>query len=493
MCQLGGQIYAPGYGWFDVLSGYGRKMEWRDKCGCTFPPEAFVGRMPVVYDYTAGGLVPIHLIPDVAFIYANCPSSCPEEEPPSTTGDEASVKRCLYQDEETGFCFEVSYLEVSGGSGPWAVDCEIVGVEPLLPAACQASNLEKCEGCPAETLKPFWCEDNVHGTIACRVGFFQDWNGNSTMDPGEEILFLIDLPEAESGICGQLRAANVPPSNALCAGGGCVPIAGTLQHDADCEYEDCGCSIEVLCGDEGRTTVQGRIVEEFVSGQSDIYNCAEQCYGGYFCMRSIRCDFSASSRPELGVRELKKELSMATELVLDGGSACEFCIPESPVPDGSPCMVRYFCGGEEVASFCHPDNNSIGQLYACAGTPTVCNDFTPLVIESRSTSTGPEGEEVEELSFAIVPDSSFRVSSVYPNPFQEELTIRLTASYAGEAQIKMVNLLGQPVLLEERAFIRGYTPIVLDTRSARLLPGLYVLIVTDGRGGRFTEKVIYQR
>jgi hypothetical protein len=94
--------------------------------------------------------------------------------------------------------------------------------------------------------------------------------------------------------------------------------------------------------------------------------------------------------------------------------------------------------------------------------------------------------------FAIVPDNAFRVSSVFPNPFSQQLTIKLTASYAGNAQVNLVNLLGQVVHTERHEFIRGYTPIQVSTAALGLTPGLYQVVVTDELGNYYTEKIMYQ-
>ena len=82
--------------------------------------------------------------------------------------------------------------------------------------------------------------------------------------------------------------------------------------------------------------------------------------------------------------------------------------------------------------------------------------------------------------------------SVFPNPFSQQLTIKLTASYAGNAQVNLVNLLGQVVHTERHEFIRGYTPIQVSTAALGLTPGLYQVIVTDELGNYYTEKIMYQ-
>jgi hypothetical protein len=82
--------------------------------------------------------------------------------------------------------------------------------------------------------------------------------------------------------------------------------------------------------------------------------------------------------------------------------------------------------------------------------------------------------------------------SVFPNPFSQQLTIKLTASYAGNAQVNFVNLLGQVVHTERHEFIRGYTPIQVSTAALGLTPGLYQVVVTDELGNYFTEKIMYQ-
>jgi len=110
--------------------------------------------------------------------------------------------------------------------------------------------------------------------------------------------------------------------------------------------------------------------------------------------------------------------------------------------------------------------------------------------EEGGMTTGVQSLELSGVGAGVF---AFRVSSVYPNPFQDELTIKLTASYDGKATIRMVNLLGQTVHMEEQAFIRGYNPLTVSTAGAQWQNGIYHLIVTDEKQNQFTEKVILQR
>jgi hypothetical protein len=137
---------------------------------------------------------------------------------------------------------------------------------------------------------------------------------------------------------------------------------------------------------------------------------------------------------------------------------------------------------------------------AAAGT------YTATVISENGCEypAGPFQLQAEEfgLEFNVLstdascPESANGSSiihpSVFPNPFSQQLTIKLTASYAGNAQVNLVNLLGQAVHTERHEFIRGYTPVQVSTAALGLTPGLYQVIVTDELGNYYTEKIMYQ-
>ncbi len=318
-------------------------------------------------------------------------------------------------------------------------------------------------------------------------------NLNNSIDEGEQVYYFNESTDMD--ICAEFEGEGIYSLDRFCSEGvdDCFTIAGSASYNS-CEQDGCGCSIEIICGEGGAQTINGEIVNDYISSQSYEYDCPELCYDGYFCVRRVDCDFSNSSHPELGIQNLDIKMSMETSFDPNGDEECETEFGGNTV---TGCRVKYQCGDEEVIEFCHPEPcyGDISGIYNCQGEfpPTPCGEnVTPVVIENRSQGTDSLGREVVRTDFAIVPDNAFRISSVFPNPFSQQLTIKLTASYAGNAQVNLVNLLGQVVHTERHEFIRGYTPIQVSTAALGLTPGLYQVVVTDELGNYFTEKIMYQ-
>lgn len=492
ICRLGGTIYAPGYGWFDVLPNSGRKIEAGNKCGCLFPLSAFESS-PIVLK--SGNYVPIHLMPGIEYIYANCPSSCPEDSPPPVVVEE-DTQECLY--EFGGLCFKVSYISHDEEQPELSNDCQIVGVEQI--EDCNSTELMPCpsSNCPVDQLQPYWCDDYNGSEPVCRFGIFNDLNQNNDLDTGEPLYFQSESSDME--FCDQLQGQGVYSLSDFCSPSfnECFPIEGSLSYDADfCNYDGCDCFIDVACGD-GIQTIQGEIVSIYVDGQDEQYACPEMCNDGFFCMRMSSCDFSNSSMSDLPAVYIETKLETLTK-TFNPWIDCDPDVPSGD-PLAVPCLEEYRCGTSlsegdsySIHTFCNPNCASGIIEYPCTGSePVPCENFTPVVIENRSQGTDSSGRKIVRTDFAIVPDNAFRVSSVFPNPFSQQLTIKLTASYAGNAQVNLVNLLGQVVHTERHEFIRGYTPIQVSTSALGLTPGLYQVVVTDELGNYYTEKIMYQ-
>jgi hypothetical protein len=76
---------------------------------------------------------------------------------------------------------------------------------------------------------------------------------------------------------------------------------------------------------------------------------------------------------------------------------------------------------------------------------------------------------------------------VYPNPAQNDATVRITSVKEGESTVSMLNALGQ-VMLQQKATIElGGNDIHFDTRN--LSSGLYYVVVVDKDGSSTTKKL----
>lgn len=87
--------------------------------------------------------------------------------------------------------------------------------------------------------------------------------------------------------------------------------------------------------------------------------------------------------------------------------------------------------------------------------------------------------------------SEFSAIEVYPNPAQNEATLRITTMNVGENTITMINTLGQVLIQKTISVDAGSTAISLDTKD--LSSGIYHVVVTDKSGYAVTKKLIINK
>jgi len=515
ICTAGGYVSLPFAENTEVLPGYGQMVtvETENKgklCGCIYPMEAFGENLPEILYW--GEAIYINQINDVSSnadyrVFAYC-ETChdktleeEEEEGATDAGPAVNLGEEYCYVEIDNKCFRITYSSVFGlFSGN---NCEVSAVELISEGeGCSLSDVPVCGDCPIDFLDIFWCSDDD----VCKYGMFQDENGNQQLDLGESILYHNTDPSY--GICDVLDSLNNGPSTStlFCEtghGSNCFPMPASVAYsDPSCRDDGCGCEIQLACSDGTVEYMNGTVEVTYEQDQDDDLDCPQLCHDGFYCRKKVACNFNGLN----GVGRVTIEDKLETQIAVVPDSACDPQNDNDDSNNGDACTMRYYCGGvgeEHFHEFCHPDCSEgttppfdmLVETYACNGVEGVCPDIMPLVaVDETTTLVDPvTGGYTIRYTLDIVEDNSFRVSSVYPNPFQDELTIKLTASYDGKATIRMVNLLGQTVHMEEQAFIRGYNPLTVSTAGAQWQNGIYHLIVTDEKQNQFTEKVILQR
>jgi hypothetical protein len=83
--------------------------------------------------------------------------------------------------------------------------------------------------------------------------------------------------------------------------------------------------------------------------------------------------------------------------------------------------------------------------------------------------------------------AAFNGIELYPNPAQNEATVRITSSKQGETTVTMLNALGQMVLQQVKSIEAGNNEVNFDTRN--LASGLYYVVIADKDGNSTTKKL----
>ena len=129
-----------------------------------------------------------------------------------------------------------------------------------------------------------------------------------------------------------------------------------------------------------------------------------------------------------------------------------------------------FATGNDVLTFT-PDANTPDELFYQCGIHAFMGGQINIV------GTGTDTDDV------LLP-TRFALRGNYPNPFQEETTLRFDLPRDAEVQVQVFNMLGQETLsLRPRRMSAG-TSRSLTIVAADLLPGLYIYRVTIHSGGK---------
>jgi hypothetical protein len=81
----------------------------------------------------------------------------------------------------------------------------------------------------------------------------------------------------------------------------------------------------------------------------------------------------------------------------------------------------------------------------------------------------------------------YQIERIFPNPFQEKVSIHLDVETATEFQFKLVNVLGKVVFEQEQSLSKGFHEIVLE--MPLLSAGVYSLEMVSEEG---TQKQVHK-
>ncbi len=65
----------------------------------------------------------------------------------------------------------------------------------------------------------------------------------------------------------------------------------------------------------------------------------------------------------------------------------------------------------------------------------------------------------------------------YPNPFNDQLSLKITSSYSGDLKITFLNLIGQPQFELSEYITRGYSEIIMND-AVKLPAGIYIMHIS---------------
>jgi subtilisin-like proprotein convertase family protein len=177
----------------------------------------------------------------------------------------------------------------------------------------------------------------------------------------------------------------------------------------------------------------------------------------------------------------------------DGTSSTDQIVYTLITPPAHGQLVRTSLGEELTVGsrFTQTTINAFNLSYVHDGSDTQNDSFTFIVENSQGgwIPTQTFRIEIDEDAMVNAPEVPLANGiTLFPNPAQERVLIRLLRPVPGPAQVRLFNLNGQE--LERRLF--ADTAAELELNTARLAAGLYVLSVQTAEGS-YAEKLIIQK
>ena len=175
------------------------------------------------------------------------------------------------------------------------------------------------------------------------------------------------------------------------------------------------------------------------------------------------------------------------------------------VNEGLDVMVSTNCGATWTNVY-----SKYGAVLATAPVYTVA--FTPTATQWRSEVVNLSAyDNMPQVLVKLVPYNSygnniwldninlvsttdvksaiteFNTIELYPNPAQNEATVRISTSKAGESTITILNALGQLMIQQITTIEVGNNTVNFDTKN--LASGLYYVVIADKDGKSTTKKL----
>ncbi len=84
-------------------------------------------------------------------------------------------------------------------------------------------------------------------------------------------------------------------------------------------------------------------------------------------------------------------------------------------------------------------------------------------------------EEVNELSVPDLPQNTFEISQLYPNPAQNEFKVTLQTGFSQPFRLELFDMMGRQVLLPHEGFLESNTPTTFTIPRGNLSAGVYLI------------------
>jgi hypothetical protein len=146
------------------------------------------------------------------------------------------------------------------------------------------------------------------------------------------------------------------------------------------------------------------------------------------------------------------------------------------------------------------ERSADGQNFLTIGTIAAANEDSSVynyvdvnisnsaVLYYRLIIVAADGNKVSSKVVSVTIDTSLQIVTVHPNPFEDNLLVRVKCDTDKKVSIFMIDVMGRTVLREERLLYQGNNQIALNNLD-RLMKGLYLLKIVDDSSSK-TLKVV---
>ncbi len=190
---------------------------------------------------------------------------------------------------------------------------------------------------------------------------------------------------------------------------------------------------------------------------------------------------------------------IAVSSVFGGGCAGNYCYTVSQVDMETfdvLCEVE-FC---VYVDYCQAYANEHGTVWSCntvigpggdnevfmqqpddpGGQKAIASDRTPQKEQSESPPVA------DEKTRTLIPE----IVRIYPVPFSSELHVKIKTTSEGPIQLKLLDMYGRTLLLENHDIHPGFHIFTLTPRQD-LPDGMYYLQITDDQGRQTTKGITH--
>lgn len=109
-----------------------------------------------------------------------------------------------------------------------------------------------------------------------------------------------------------------------------------------------------------------------------------------------------------------------------------------------------------------------------------------LAIMDNSSITGGKSIIKTQISTSL---NELNVDKIYPNPFNEQISVEITSNSSRKATITVIDILGREILKQIANLQKGTNSIIIDT-SIIPVSSLYKVVVTDKENKSFSTSIL---